>query len=609
MHLRDGRTTQAANGVPSGKAIDTNIDTNTLPYTNCKTRIIDLSPLKLPKDPKTPDSTLCQIYRDYINKYGSHSSSGGRNPPQTKRASAKERATASLEATKIEHAESLATAILSLKTGIAPPVAFPTETVYGLGADATNPASIAGIFAAKGRPSDNPLIVHVSSINHLERCLGGTTKESAIPEIYRDLVNEFWPGPLTILVPVPEDGKGVKFAPNVHPGQKTIGFRVPSSPHARFLMAVTDRPIAAPSANSSGKPSPTTAKHVKDDLNGKINFILNGGSCDVGVESTVVDGLGETPLILRPGGLSKTALQKWGKKHGNVWQHVENGWEVKKTGVKRKRSDLNETNGDSASSSTKKNSKTNDMTNGNVNGTIDQEDTDHEAHEDSESTAAPRAPGMKYKHYAPKGRLFLFESSTSSDSKPDLRPLHTKLKELLDARDITANDTTVDIVKGPEIPGQKQELGRTRVPAHSLTIGVLTSTSWPGYGDIDKALKNELHPDWTGLGSSYTDAHGVYDLNVTKAISIRSENESLEKELKIEQIELGRDSATISRNLFAALRTCDDSGCDWIFAEAPSRAAIKISSADKGSNEDEEIEDFETVLERLRKAATEIIVT
>ena len=158
----------------------------TMAYSNCQTRIIDLQSLNLPSARDTPDSTFCQIYNEYIT------------------------ANKSPDSPHYDNARQLSSAVLSLQTGIAPPVAFPTETVYGLGADATNSASIAGIFAAKGRPSDNPLIVHVSSIDHLERCLGGTPSQSAIPQIYHDLIREFWPGPLTILIPVPQKRSGCK---------------------------------------------------------------------------------------------------------------------------------------------------------------------------------------------------------------------------------------------------------------------------------------------------------------------------------------------------------------------------------------------------------------
>ena len=195
-------------------------------YSHCKTRILSLTNIKtLSSAHNFTDSEFRHLFAEYTKC--------SRHNLQT--------LDASISESDRENASLLASAVTSLTTGIAPPVAFPTETVYGLGADATNPSSIAGIFGAKGPPSDNPLIVHVSSVDHLERCLGGP-----IPSVYTELVREFWPGPLTILVPVPEEGKGVKFAPNVHPGQKTIGFRVPSSPYARFLI------VCLPTSSCSG---------------------------------------------------------------------------------------------------------------------------------------------------------------------------------------------------------------------------------------------------------------------------------------------------------------------------------------------------------------------
>lgn len=265
------------------------------------------------------------------------------------------------------NAHNLRDAIESIKYGIAPPVAFPTETVYGLGADATNESAVAGIFAAKGRPSDNPLIVHVSSTQHLEEVI-----DQPIPEFYVPVVEKFWPGPLTILLPVPKDSK---FARNVHPGQNTIGFRMPSSKYARFFIAATGKPIAGPSANSSGKPSPTTAYHVLDDLRAKINFILDGGACDVGVESTVVDGLCDPPLILRPGGVSREELKGLGGK----WANTGIGYD---------------TQHHDHDDDTHRSSPTEEHNN--QNGVI------------VEMNGAPRAPGMKYKHYSPTAQLILF---------------------------------------------------------------------------------------------------------------------------------------------------------------------------------------------------------
>lgn len=258
-----------------------------LPYKNCLTRIVDLRALDIPE--VASDEEYRQVYANYIQS--------SKNDP---------------------NAALLRDAVESIKYGISPPVAFPTETVYGLGADATNAPAISGIFAAKGRPTDNPLIVHVSSIAHLESLTG-----SRLPEIYQSLTAKFWPGPLTILLPVGNDSK---FANNVHPGQQTIGFRIPSSKYARFFIAATNKPIAGPSANSSGKPSPTTARHVLDDLEGKINFVLDGGSCEVGVESTVVDGLHNPPLILRPGGVSQADFISHGRKHGNKFAETAIGY-------------------------------------------------------------------------------------------------------------------------------------------------------------------------------------------------------------------------------------------------------------------------------------------
>ncbi|KAG2152173.1 YwlC protein [Suillus cothurnatus] len=162
------------------------------------------------------------------------------------------------------------------------PVAFPTETVYGLGAIALNATAALKIFSTKGRPADNPLIVHVSSRRMLQKLL---PQNYTLSPSYELLIEHFWPGPLTLLFPCDHS-----LIPDViTAGQPTVAIRMPSHPVARALIAVTDAPLAAPSANSSGKPSPTRAEHVLNDLNGKITVILDGGPCEVGLESTVVD--------------------------------------------------------------------------------------------------------------------------------------------------------------------------------------------------------------------------------------------------------------------------------------------------------------------------------
>lgn len=235
------------------------------------------------------------------------------------------------------------------------PVAFPTETVYGLGADATRSAAVRGIYAAKGRPSDNPLIVHVCDLDMLRSLLLPSSEDGGegpdpIPEIYRPLLQRFWPGPLTILLRTPTPSP---LAPEVTAQLPTFGARMPASPLARSLIRLAEAPLAAPSANASTRPSPTSASHVAEDLEGRIELILDGGSCGVGVESTVVDGLCVPPVVLRPGGVGMEELRS------------VKGWE------------------------------------GVVKGYEDGEE---------KGPKGPRAPGMKYKHYSPRARVVLFEA-------------------------------------------------------------------------------------------------------------------------------------------------------------------------------------------------------
>lgn len=185
-----------------------------------------------------------------------------------------------------------------LKQGEA--VGIPTETVYGLAANALSSDAVSKIFAAKNRPQDNPLIVHVSSLSMLESML----PDRKIPAVYLPVVERHWPGPLTIIVPAHPD-----IVPaSVTCGQPTVAVRFPAHPVARALIDACGFPLAAPSANASGKPSTTTAQHVYDDLQGRIPAILDGGPCRVGVESTVLDGLRSPAAILRPGGVTYEAL-------------------------------------------------------------------------------------------------------------------------------------------------------------------------------------------------------------------------------------------------------------------------------------------------------------
>jgi len=177
-------------------------------------------------------------------------------------------------------------------------VAFPTETVYGLGGDALNPAAVARIFAAKGRPAEDPLIVHLADMDDLPRVTAGLSSAAAL------LAARLWPGPLTLILP-----RGPAVPRSVTAGRETVAVRLPAHPVARALIAAAGTPIAAPSANRFGHTSPTSAAHVLADLEGRIDLILDGGPATIGVESTILDLSGPVPTLLRPGGVSLEELR------------------------------------------------------------------------------------------------------------------------------------------------------------------------------------------------------------------------------------------------------------------------------------------------------------
>ncbi len=179
-------------------------------------------------------------------------------------------------------------------------VAFPTETVYGLGANAANAEAVKKIFQAKGRPQDNPLIVHIATFDQLNQIVKGYLNKTSC-----SLIETFWPGPLTIIAE-----KSSRLPSETTAGLDSVAIRMPSHPVARAIIKAADLPIAAPSANISGTPSPTTAKHVFNDLQGRIPLIIDGGPARIGIESTVVDTRGELPVILRPGGISQEDIEK-----------------------------------------------------------------------------------------------------------------------------------------------------------------------------------------------------------------------------------------------------------------------------------------------------------
>lgn len=218
-------------------------------------------------------------------------------------------------------------------------VAFPTETVYGLGGDALNGESSQRIYAAKGRPSDNPLIVHIACMEALSKIV------REIPETAYQLAKNYWPGPLTMIfykadcVPLETTG-----------GLFTVAVRMPSNKIARMLIEASGGYIAAPSANRSGRPSPTIAKYVMEDLDGRVDMIIDGGEADIGLESTIIDLTGNKPMILRPGYITEEMLEQ----------------------------------------------------------TLGSIETDRTII-DENSSEVPKAPGMKYRHYAPAGSLTIVE--------------------------------------------------------------------------------------------------------------------------------------------------------------------------------------------------------
>ena len=179
-------------------------------------------------------------------------------------------------------------------------VAFPTETVYGLGANALDAEAVKRVFEAKGRPGDNPLIAHISALDQLFPLIAAQPSPAA-----RRLMEACWPGPMTLIFP-----KSPVVPPEVTAGLDTVAVRFPAHPAAQALIDAARRPIAAPSANRSGRPSPTTARHVLEDMEGRIPLILDGGPCAVGLESTVIDVTGPVPRVLRPGGITPERIEQ-----------------------------------------------------------------------------------------------------------------------------------------------------------------------------------------------------------------------------------------------------------------------------------------------------------
>lgn len=275
-------------------------------------------------------------------------------------------------------------------------VAFPTETVYGLGADGLNPNAIEKIFKAKGRPQDNPLILHVYNIEQVEELV------EEINDNTKKVMEKFWPGPLTILF------KKSDLVPNeITAGLDTVAIRMPEDKIALRLIEESNTAIAGPSANLSGRPSPTTAEHVKIDLEGKIDTIIDGGSTGIGLESTVVDLSGDEPMILRPGGITFEQLKE-------IIPNITVDSSIIKEG----------------------------------------------------ENIVPKSPGQKYRHYAPKSKMILYNGEVDNI----VSNINIEIEEYLNKGykvGVMATDETMDRYVGGEIISMGTRSNRETI-AHNL---------------------------------------------------------------------------------------------------------------------------------------------
>ena len=332
-------------------------------------------------------------------------------------------------------------------------VAFPTETVYGLGGNALDEDAARKIYAAKGRPSDNPLIAHVSCVEEVAPLV----KE--IPEAGRKLMEAFWPGPLTMIFP-----KSEKVPYGTTGGLDTVAIRMPDDPVANRLIALAGVPVAAPSANTSGRPSPTTADHVWQDMNGRIDMIIDGGPVGIGVESTIVDVSSAVPAVLRPGAITMEMLE-----------------EV-----------LGEVSVDPA-----------------ILGPLS-------------ADVRPKAPGMKYKHYAPKADLTLVEPGTGTERESGAEQVTgAEQKTGADWNTGAAPETGLDETQLQAMIRKVRELSREKIEA-GYKVGVICTD----------------------------ESRGCYTDGEVRSIGAR------------------KSQASVAHNLYALLREFDDLGVDYIFSES-----------------------------------------
>ncbi len=309
-------------------------------------------------------------------------------------------------------------------------VAFPTETVYGLGADALNEDAVKRVYEAKGRPSDNPMIVHISRASDI----GQMTR--MLSPVIVDLIDNFWPGPLTLVVKkrdeIPKTTTG---------GLDTVAVRMPDNETARKLINLAGVPVAAPSANLSGRPSPTTYEHVVEDLDGKVDVILKGEPCRVGIESTVLDVTGETPMILRPGILTEEQIEAAiGRKVQIDPAALRTAEEMKEIAAGRKADDV-----------------------------------------------IPKAPGMKYKHYAPKADMLIVEGARN-DVKREIQRLKELNEKLGSKVGVLLFEEKAFIEAAHDFFAKLRDLDHQDVDL--ILAGALSDTDGVGFAVMNRMLKS-----------------------------------------------------------------------------------------------------------------------
>lgn len=403
-------------------------------------------------------------------------------------------------------------------------VAFPTETVYGLGGDAYDKTASARIYAAKGRPSDNPLIVHIAEIGELEKLAVNIPEEAYL------LAEKFWPGPMTMILnrkdTVPKETTG---------GLDTVAIRMPSHPIARRLIIESGLPIAAPSANASGRPSTTKAEHVIEDLDGKIDMIIDGGSSDIGLESTIVDLTVKPALILRPGYITKEMLQE-------ILPDIE----YDKAVLKRVRDD----------------------------------------------TIVAKAPGMKYRHYAPKGQLTIFEGEREKVIARIVSEVREKMKKNLRVGILASTDYLKSYIGGifdgeasPEVQNAiadalnsgAAESGQNT--SEALNVGAAESVQNTlealnaGAEVAGQNTSEALNSGAAEAGQNTSDVAGTADnVDVRECVSANGKQSENGDIFEIGNVVIGivgsrNDEATIAARLFDILREYDTKKIDYIYAE------------------------------------------